>query len=78
MNEHQTLLNDLMMAPQFRAALGAALAGQLGYLAEQLRYHARNGETVKAAWVEGNIVALESTLVLLERYVKKAETAGTR
>lgn len=76
MTADQSLINDLVAARPFIEAVEAAMGEEAGELFKGLRAAARSGEGEKAAWYEGQIVALENVVPILKRFANRGIKQG--
>lgn len=77
MTSEQQIIRSLLDAPEFTASLEAALSGRITNLSDKLRYHARNGESVAAAGVVGQLDAYSGLTKLLDSFTREGNKGGS-
>lgn len=65
---HSSLIAEILRIPGAKDAVSAALDEETAALVTDLRTAAAAGDTIKAAWTEGRLHALEGVLGILTKF----------
>lgn len=74
MNPHAALIAEVLKIPEALDSIAVALVEEQAALVVDLRAAAATGETVKAAWIEGRLRALEAVPGILTRFAENAKS----